>query len=291
MKALRLLLTMLVLLVGGYLVAPAQAQSNFWVLVNGVPTVTGRLTTSVNGLATTSTDGLVLQNATAATSGATVQMSPRARLRGTAWDTAASETVDFFIENLPATAATPTGTFKLGFSLNGAAATYPMTVSSAGTITALASLALGGTSFVSWNSRTALASPANGQFNITNGAGSAGVGMDITTDSIMAVRTRAQTGDGSVRAALYSSSTVSTLSVSSNTIAPTGTIHHVGAGLIKTITVPATCTPTCTIQLVPDSAYTYDATGNVVVPSGGGTAVINKLMTLVWDGSKWTPSY
>jgi hypothetical protein len=92
------------------------------------------------GLGTTSTDGGILENITAATGAATVQISPRLRLRGTAWDTAASETVDFFMENLPATAATPTGTLKFGYSLNGAAASYPFTVSSAGAGTLLSNL-------------------------------------------------------------------------------------------------------------------------------------------------------
>lgn len=86
-------------------------------------------------------------------------------------------------------------------------------------------------------------------------------------------------------------STTSVLTISSNTIAPTSVIHHVGAGLIKTITVPVTCTPTCQIQIVPDAAYTYDATGNIVLPAGGGTAVINRLMIFFWDGTKWNPSY
>lgn len=87
---------------------------------------------SRTALATTSTDGLTLTNSTAATGGATVQISPRFRLRGNAWDTAASQTVDFFLENLPATAATPTGLFKVGYSLNGAAASYPFQLASAG---------------------------------------------------------------------------------------------------------------------------------------------------------------
>jgi hypothetical protein len=89
------------------------------------------------GIVVTSTDGIVTANSTASTGAVTVQMSPRNRLRGTAWDTAASQTVDFFTENLPATAATPTGTWKLGYSLNGAAATYPATISSSGTLTLL----------------------------------------------------------------------------------------------------------------------------------------------------------
>ena len=39
--------------------------------------------------------------------------------------------------------------------------------------------------------------------------------------------------------------------------------------------------------------YTYDATGNINLPVGGGTAVINKVMFFAWDAvnSKWNPSY
>jgi hypothetical protein len=80
------------------------------------------------------------------------------------------------------------------------------------------------------------------------------------------------------------------LTVSGNTIAPVAQISHVGAGLIKTITVPAGFATGC-LKLIPDAAFTYDATGNIVVPIGGGTAVINKTMEVCWDGSKWTPSY
>lgn len=83
----------------------------------------------------------------------------------------------------------------------------------------------------------------------------------------------------------------STLTITSNTIVPTGTLHHVGAGLISTITVPALCTPTCLIMIVPDAAYTYDAAGNIALPSGGGTATIDRLMIFAWDGTKWRPSY
>lgn len=93
------------------------------------------------------------------------------------------------------------------------------------------------------------------------------------------------------RAPFHASEASSVLSVASNTIAPTNTVHHVGAGLIKTVTVPTMCAPTCTIFLVPDAAFTYDATGNIVVPAGGGTATVSRAMTLVWDGTKWYPSY
>lgn len=82
----------------------------------------------------------------------------------------------------------------------------------------------------------------------------------------------------------------SLLNVGGNAIAPTNELHHVGAGLIKNITLPSGFVDGC-IKLVPDAAFTYDNTGNMVVPAGGGTAVVNRLMLVCYDGAKWTPSY
>ncbi len=45
-----------------------------------------------------------------------------------------------------------------------------------------------------WNNKSILTSPADGQMNITNIGASAGFGFDGTTDAVMKVRTRAQTG-------------------------------------------------------------------------------------------------
>lgn len=56
-----------------------------------------------NNIGTTSTDGLIIANATAAAAGAQ-QYSPRLRLTGQGWKTnatAASQTVDFILENQP----------------------------------------------------------------------------------------------------------------------------------------------------------------------------------------------
>lgn len=86
----------------------------------------------------------------------------------------------------------------------------------------------------------------------------------------------------------FNSSASSVLAINSNVVAPTGSVHHVGAGLIKTITVPAGCTPTCSIDIVPDAAFTTDATGNISLAS---TATQNRTMRFSWDGSKWNPSY
>lgn len=93
------------------------------------------------------------------------------------------------------------------------------------------------------------------------------------------------------RAPFHASEASSVLTVTSNVIAPTNAVHHVGAGLVKTITTPAMCAPTCTIVLIPDAAFTYDATGNIALPAGSGTAVVSKALSLTWDGTKWYPSY
>lgn len=102
------------------------------------PTDTSYLPTTVlTGLTTTSTDGYLLTNTSPALVGTTVQMSPRLRFRGSAWDTddATSRTSDWIIENLPATGNTVSSTLRFGHSLAGATYTYPMTLSNAGTIT------------------------------------------------------------------------------------------------------------------------------------------------------------
>ena len=154
------------------------------------PSVT-TATASRTALATTSTDGLITTNATAATMGTAVQISPRVRLRGNAWDTSASQTVDFFMETLPASAATPTGTFKLGYSLNGATATYPLTVASTGVTTVAGSLVVssGNTQIPTTgafyiNGWLQYRATADGAANITNNAGTGFTSLAFAGDLI-----------------------------------------------------------------------------------------------------------
>lgn len=95
------------------------------------------LTQTRSAIAATPTDGFVLANATAATGGATVQMSPRVKWSGTAWNSvgAASETDFFTAEVLPATAAgATTATWRLGSSIAGAAVGNFLTYSSGGVL-------------------------------------------------------------------------------------------------------------------------------------------------------------
>lgn len=88
---------------------------------------------------------------------------------------------------------------------------------------------------------------------------------------------------------LYGTKKGGALSVASNTIVPTSGIHHVGAGLIKTITVPLAGAFVGSIVLIPDAAFTYDNTGNIV--GGAGLAIVNQPMTATFDGTSWYMSY
>jgi hypothetical protein len=194
--------------------ATAQTASGRRVAVAITRAFNGLIT--VNGLATTSTDGITLTNSTAATGGATVQISPRLRFRGNAWDTAASQTVDFFLENLPATAATPTGTLKFGYSLNGGAATYPLTLSSAGVLTAGgagSSVVSGGSiqaaagSAMFWLGRSTLTSTADKLVTIGDNAVATGTEINNGTPTLGTCTAGALTSGSHNIAGQYTSNT------------------------------------------------------------------------------------
>ncbi len=96
----------------------------------------GDITSALNtitrlNLGTTSTDGLVLQNTTAAAAGAQ-QYSPSLRLTGQGWKTnatAASQQVDWTLENQPVQGATnPSTTFVLKSQVNGGGYTNHLAV-------------------------------------------------------------------------------------------------------------------------------------------------------------------
>lgn len=108
------------------------------------------------------------------------------------------------------------------------------------------------------------------------------------TDNVSFLHNIYTTSSGSVGAGQLAQVIGAALTISGNAIAPTSPIHHVTAGLIKNITVPTGFTG-C-IHLIPDNAYTYDASGNLV---GTGTAVVGREMTACYDSgtSKWYMSY
>lgn len=98
------------------------------------------LTARRAGIGTTSTDGFVFENTTAAAAGAQ-QYSPRARMRGFGWKTtptAASQAVDFAWEVRPVQgSAAPTGTLVWSAAINGGAFSDLLTLSSAGQVLAV----------------------------------------------------------------------------------------------------------------------------------------------------------
>jgi len=81
-------------------------------------TFTGTITDTQNGIGSTSTDGLVLTNNTAAANAAQ-QWSPRIRFRGYGWETSGADTsmpVDWIIENVPVQSTLTEPNSKLVFS-------------------------------------------------------------------------------------------------------------------------------------------------------------------------------
>lgn len=161
----------------------------------------GIVVTTVDAIATTSTDGSVLQNTTPATALVPVQMAPRLRFRGNVWNTTsgASNTSGWWIEDLPVSGAAPAGQLRFANSANGGAATYPLTIA-VGQISIVASLAIATGWAINWTGRLVLNTPAAGQLTLQAVVNSAGAGFDFATDGIIKVRTRTQNADASLTA-------------------------------------------------------------------------------------------
>ena len=244
-------------------------------------------------LGTTSTDGFLLQNTTPATGGTTVQISPRLKLLGTAYNSTgmASETDYFVMENLPATVAgTTTATWKLGVSIAGGAVTYPMTVSSAGNVVLLNSLFVPTGSGFIVNSRDQVTSPADGQTNIANNGNTAGIGFDVSTDSTLKIRTRAQSGYGTADALAYNASGTPITSGTTHLSAGSGmAVANVGANSCGTtsatiagnnnafvITVGGTGGTQCRVTFTVAAATEYDC----VMTGASATLVSPKVATV-----------
>lgn len=80
------------------------------------------------------------------------------------------------------------------------------------------------------------------------------------------------------------------------TITPYAPLHRIiGTTNIETVTVPTGWPNGGQLHLYPLSAFTWSdvGIGSILVPSGSGTAVVGKLLTLTWsaDSNRWVPSY
>jgi hypothetical protein len=84
-------------------------------------------------------------------------------------------------------------------------------------------------------------------------------------------------------------SSPSALSVTANVVTPTGLVSHVGAGLIKTITVPWVGFGGF-IVLIADAVFTWDATGNIAL--AGTSTAIGRAILFTYDqvAGKWYPT-
>lgn len=75
---------------------------------------------------------------------------------------------------------------------------------------------------------------------------------------------------------------------SSATITPTNQIHHVtGTATVSTIATTNVSVGN-TLILIPDGLFITDTVGNISLASA---AVVNKILVMTWDGTKWNPVY
>lgn len=171
---------------------------------SSTPSITGSLTVTGLDLRTTSTDGLILQNLTAATVGQPVQISKAIKWITHALNSTSGldEVREFHAEVLPATVAgTTTATFRIATSLNGGAITFPFSMNQSGALTVGGTITTGassslvvGTGGALWgagnNVRTG--SSANGLFTILSN--DSGFGPQINTGTAAPTVTTCGTG-------------------------------------------------------------------------------------------------
>jgi len=97
----------------------------------------GLSTFTLNGIGATPTDSVLLTNTTAAANNAQ-QVSPANHWRSNGWETTgpSSQSVDFRAYSLPAQGTTASGSFRIDSSINGAAYSNVMSLTSAGVLSA-----------------------------------------------------------------------------------------------------------------------------------------------------------
>jgi len=251
---------------------------------------TGIITDNQNNIAVTSTDGMAVKNETPSTAGVPIQQSPRLRFRSHVWNTTtpADNTSDFWWESVPISAAAPRGLMQLGTSQNGAAATFPFSVTDQGILTSANELnsTSGGLTInqggqITWGARGRINTPADAQFNFVNHAITIGVGFDVSTTALLKIRTLAQTGDGSLSA--LNITTSGTLIDKSYNIAAPVTLGTVvmSAGQQRQIINPAGTLAVLTVTLpssptdgqIAGISFTQAITALTINAPGGATVI------------------
>lgn len=245
-------------------------------------TITAPLEIDKNGIVVTSTDGIVIANNTAATAGVPVQQSPRLRFRSHVWNTtatAADNTNDWFIESVPTSGTVPLGVLKFGRSLNGGAATFPMTLSSDGrmdltgpmvaaSFSASGNGGVGGVFFGALTGTQINPNIADAKINLTNAAVNGGIGLDFSTNGLLLFRTLAQTGAGGIGFKTLSVSGTDPTIASGGCTSPAVTWAN-GTAAFK-LTIGTSCTGVKTITLTLPAAtngWACDVTDNTTPAS------------------------
>lgn len=231
---------------------------------------------TATSLGTTSTDGLLLQNTTPATIGTTVQISQRIRQCGSGYNSSSglSETDCYFPEVLPATAAGSTSAlWKLGATLNGGAALYPLTVNSNGDTTSTGrgifnAYTVSATGYYEFAASSTIKAPTDGQFNLLNQAQTSGAGLNVSTDGALSIRNRAQNADGVLKAGTVNATAAyqlnGTAGVGFAFLATTKPANQTGnaTATLKMNGLGAAAAP-CTITPLSTGRVTFNINGNV----------------------------
>ncbi len=156
----------------------------------------GAQSISVNGIAATSTDGLVLQNTTPATVGVPVQQGPRLTLCGTAWKTdatTASQVDCMALEARPISAAGATTVNMVWMkSINGGAYGDMMNLASGtgqltntgGSISAATYLIAGTALAPTTAARTLISTTADKLLQVTDNGGTTGIELNMGTPTL-----------------------------------------------------------------------------------------------------------
>lgn len=81
----------------------------------------------------------------------------------------------------------------------------------------------------------------------------------------------------------------STVASPAGVMTATGVYFKVsGTNAVTGITAPAGVQPGFTLQIEPTGIFTWTTATNITV---AGTAVVGKVLYMVWNGAKWAPSY
>lgn len=256
------------------------------------------ITVTSDAQGSTPLSGVILQNTTDATLAVPAQTSPAFEFVGSAWDTddlvAREVTIRGYL--LPVSAASPYPRLVITRTIGGGAESVIFQAGEG--YIAGASWDLASRSFDLANLTMA---SSNGAANPQIASASANIIVDAAVGARMGFAARemvftAQSPNNGGFVAVdgvISTTRGAALAVASNTIAPNATVHHVGAGLIKTITAifgTGSRTFEGTLVLIPDAAFTWDATDNIAI---GGTAVVGRALHMTYDANttKWYPSY